>query len=71
MGHTFLPGHRVRLEISSSAFPMIAPNQNTGNPVETDTEWKIAHQAIYHDSIYPSAVVLPVFQEDAQAKEND
>lgn len=71
MGHTFLPGHRVRVEISSSAFPMIAPNQNTGNPVETDTEWKVAHQIIKHDKVYPSAVVLPVFLGKAQAKEGD
>jgi len=60
-GHTFLPGHRIRLEISSSAYPQILPNQNTGNPIETDTEWRVAHQTIYHDKIYASAVVLPVY----------
>jgi len=40
IGHTFLPGHRVQIEISSSAYPYINPNQNTGNPIATDTEWK-------------------------------
>ncbi len=60
IGHTFLPGHKIRIEISSSAFPEFNPNQNTGNPVATDTEWKNANQTIFHDSQRPSHVVLPV-----------
>ncbi len=68
VGHTFLPGHRIRLEISSSVYPEVFPNQNTGNPIETDTEWKVAQQTIYHDSVYPSAVILPVFAESPMEK---
>jgi putative CocE/NonD family hydrolase len=60
VGHAFLAGHRIRIEISSSATPFVNPNQNTGNPVATDTEWKVAHQTIYHDRARPSRVVLPV-----------
>ncbi|MDT9600616.1 CocE/NonD family hydrolase [Sphingosinicella rhizophila] len=63
IGHAFLPGHRVRVEISSSAFPMFNPNQNTGNPIATDTEWKNAHQAIFHGGAQASALILPVFSE--------
>jgi hypothetical protein len=59
-GHRFLPGHRIRIEISSSAHPQYTVNQNTGNPVATDTEWKTAHQSIYHSKEYPSALVLSV-----------
>lgn len=62
MGHTFLAGHRIRVEISSSATPAYFPNQNTGNPVATDTEWKIAHQTIYHDKTRPSHIVLPIMK---------
>ncbi|HEX5736374.1 MAG TPA: CocE/NonD family hydrolase [Blastocatellia bacterium] len=58
--HTFLPGHRIRIEISSSSFPAIAPNSNTGNPIATDTEWKTARQTIYHDRSRASYVSLPV-----------
>lgn len=61
MGHTFLPGHRVRIEITSSAYPHINPNQNTGNPVATDVEWRNAQQTIYHDRARPSYVLLPIF----------
>ena len=60
IGHAFLPGHRIRIEISSSAFPMVNPNQNTGNPVATDTEWKTANQTVFHDRERPSHVLLPV-----------
>jgi putative CocE/NonD family hydrolase len=60
MGHTFLVGHKIRVEISSSATPDYFPNQNTGNPVATDTEWKIVHQTVYHDSTRPSHIVLPI-----------
>jgi putative CocE/NonD family hydrolase len=60
VGHAFLPGHRIRIEVTSSAAPWINPNQNTGNPVATDTDWKVAQQTIYHDRARPSRVVLPM-----------
>ena len=60
LGHTFLAGHRVRIEVSSSASPFVNPNQNTGNPVATDTEWRIAQQTVYHDRERASHLRLPV-----------
>ena len=60
IGHTFLPGHRIRLEVSSSAYPFFAPNPNTGNPVATDTEWRVAQQTVFHDARRPSRLILPV-----------
>jgi putative CocE/NonD family hydrolase len=60
LAHEFAPGHRVRIEISSSAYPLINPNSNTGNPVATDTEWKIANQTVFHDAKMPSYLQLPV-----------
>jgi len=64
IGHTFLPGHRIRVEISSSASPLFNPNQNTGNPVATDTEWKTANQTVYHDKDLPSHILIPVLPPD-------
>jgi putative CocE/NonD family hydrolase len=61
IGHAFLPGHRIRVEISSSAYPMFNPNQNTGNPIATDTEWRSANQTIFHGGARPSALILPVY----------
>jgi putative CocE/NonD family hydrolase len=62
IAHRFEPGHRIRLEISSSAAPSYNPNQNTGNPVATDTEWKVAKQTIYHDRSRASSLTLPVMR---------
>jgi putative CocE/NonD family hydrolase len=60
IAHSFEPGHRLRLDISSSAAPNYNPNQNTGNAVATDIDWKVAHQTVYHDRTRASAITLPV-----------
>ncbi|MBZ5525388.1 MAG: CocE/NonD family hydrolase [Acidobacteriia bacterium] len=58
--NVFLPGHRIRMEITSSMFPVFSRNLNTGADNETTTEMQVAHQAIYHDAAHPSQIVLPV-----------
>jgi putative CocE/NonD family hydrolase len=58
--NVFLAGHRIRLEISSSNFPRFDRNLNTGGRVGFETEWRVAHQRIFHDPDYPSRVILPV-----------
>ena len=60
IAHSFEPGHKIRIDLTSSAYPAIAPNQNTGNPVATDTEWNTANQIIFHSREYPSRIILPV-----------
>ncbi|WP_293376207.1 CocE/NonD family hydrolase [Phenylobacterium sp.] len=67
IGHEFLPGHRIRIDLTSSAVPSINPNQNTGAPIATDTEWRIAHQKLLHGKLHPSALVLPVVEGSAAA----
>jgi hypothetical protein len=58
--HVFLPGHRIRVEISSSNFPRFDRNLNTGGDQATGTRWQAAYQTVFHDARYPSHVVLPV-----------
>jgi uncharacterized protein len=60
IAHAFLPGHRIRVEISSSYAPVFNPNSNTGNPVATDTQSRLAQQTIFHDGSAGSYVDLPV-----------
>jgi putative CocE/NonD family hydrolase len=60
IGHTFLPGHQIRVEITSSNAPSINPNSNTGNPVATDTDSRPAKQTIFHDRSAASYVALPI-----------
>jgi uncharacterized protein len=56
----FEPGHRVCLQLTSSAFPKYDRNLNTGAPLGVTTECAIATQRVYHDAEHPSALVLPV-----------
>jgi len=58
--HVFLPGHSVRLEISSSNFPRFDRNLNTGEDQATGSRWQAAAQTIFHDQRYPSHLLLPV-----------
>ncbi len=58
--NTFLPGHRIRVEISSSNFPRFDRNLNTGKDPATGTGMIKAAQTVYHNAEYPSHIVLPV-----------
>jgi len=58
--HVFLPGHRIRVEISSSNFPRFDRNLNTGEDQATATRMQTAQQTIFHDQHYPSHITLPV-----------
>ncbi|HSC27652.1 MAG TPA: CocE/NonD family hydrolase [Vicinamibacterales bacterium] len=55
----FQPGHRIRLDISSSNFPHFDVNPNTGAGSSSDRSPVVAHQTVYHDAGRPSHVVLP------------
>jgi putative CocE/NonD family hydrolase len=59
----FLPGHRVRLEVTSSCFPRFARNLNTGEPAATGTRMQLARQVIWHTAAQPSRLILPVIPE--------
>jgi len=56
----FLRGHRIRLEISSSAFPKYDRNLNSGEALGKTTRMMVAAQKIYHDRANQSYVVLPI-----------
>ena len=56
----FLKGHRIRLDISSSAFPKYDRNLNTGEPVDTGTRMERADNTVWHDAARPSRIVLPL-----------
>ena len=58
--HVFLAGHRIRVDISSSNFPRFDRNLNTGDDQATSIRFQSANQTVFHDSRYPSHIVLPV-----------
>ncbi len=60
--NVFKPGHRLRLEISSSNFPRFDRNLNTGGKAEFETHGVSVTNTILHDREHPSALVLPAVQ---------
>ena len=63
-GNLFKRGHRIRVDISSSNFPRFDVNPNTGAPLWSSGEIRVAQQAIYHDAEHASHVVLPIIPEE-------
>jgi putative CocE/NonD family hydrolase len=62
--HVFKAGHRIRLEVSSSAFPKYDRNLNSGADIATATEPVIAVNSVWHTSEHPSQLVLPEIPAD-------
>jgi putative CocE/NonD family hydrolase len=58
--NVFAAGHRIRIDVSSSNFPRLERNPNTGEPIGRHTHEVTADQAVYADAEHPSHVVLPV-----------
>jgi putative CocE/NonD family hydrolase len=56
----FRPGHRIRLEVSSSNFPRFDRNLNTGGNNFDETEWVTTRNTVHHSSVYPSHLLLPI-----------
>ena len=56
----FFPGHRLRVEISSSNFPRFDRNLNTGGNNYDETKFVIAHNSVHHSSEYPSKITISV-----------
>jgi uncharacterized protein len=58
--YRFKRGHRIRVQVSSGAFPRFARNSGTGEPRATETRLLPADQVVYRDAAQPSAIILPV-----------
>ena len=56
----FLRGHRIGVQVTSSFFPHLDRNPNTGRPSAIESRLVPARQTVFHDSARPSRVILPV-----------
>lgn len=61
-GITFLPGHRLRVEVTSSSHPRWERNLNTGESAFDSSRTAVAHQTIFHDAKRPSRITLTVVE---------
>jgi len=57
--NAFLPGHRIRIDLSSSDFPNYDRNHNTAADQNADAELTTARQTIYHGGSTAARIVLP------------
>jgi len=62
--NVFLPGHRIRLEVSSSNFPRFDRNSNTGGDIarEAASQFRPAINSVFHDAAHPSHLLLPIIE---------
>jgi len=60
--NVFKRGHRLRVDVTSSSFPLWSRNLNTGGDPATETTMVVAEQTIRHDAACPSHITLPVVE---------
>jgi putative CocE/NonD family hydrolase len=65
--NVFKKGHRIRLDVSSSNYPRFDVNPNTGDPLGEYRRMVTADNTVYHDTAYPSHVILPVVPPAGQS----
>lgn len=63
--NVFLPGHRLRVVVTSSSFPRFDRNLNTGGPINKEAAGQVAINAVLHDMFRPSHIVLPLIERGA------
>lgn len=56
----FKPGHKLRVDVSSSNFPRFDRNLNTGGNNYDEVKSVIARNVIHHDAQHPSKVTITV-----------
>jgi uncharacterized protein len=59
-GLTFLPGHRIRVDVTSSSHPRWDRNLNTGRLAYDSAEAVVASQTIHLGQEFPSRVTVGV-----------
>jgi putative CocE/NonD family hydrolase len=60
LGHVVLPGHRLRLTVTSSDFPVWDRNLNTGASIADGVEMRVATNRVRHTHAEPSTLHLPL-----------
>ncbi len=62
--NVFLPGHRLRLDVSSSNFPRFDRNTNTGGLIahEAIDDSLVATNRVHHGPAHPTRLILPVVE---------
>jgi uncharacterized protein len=65
VGHVLQAGHRLRLAVTSSDFPTWDRNPNTGAPIGTTSDWRVAVNSVHHAPGAASYVAVPVLPRES------
>lgn len=65
-GNLFAVGHRIRVDISSTDFPRLEPNPNTGAAAGEWTTTAKARNTIYFGGTHASQLILPMLNATTQ-----
>jgi hypothetical protein len=65
----FGPGHRLRIEVSSSNFPRFDRNLNTGGNNYDESKGVVAHNSVHHSKQYPSQLTITVVKRTTSTRE--
>jgi predicted acyl esterase len=60
MANTFRRGHRIRLQVSSGAHPLVVRNTGSDEPIGSTAQLRVADREKFHDTHHPSRITLPV-----------
>jgi putative CocE/NonD family hydrolase len=66
--NVFKKGHRLRIDISSSNYPRFDLNSNTGDPPGQFRRMVTAENTVYHSTLRPSWVSVPVVDGKEEGK---
>lgn len=69
--NVFLPGHRIRVDITSSHFPQFDRNPNTGEDLGASDKVRTAKQTVFHTKDRPSQILLPMVDPPAKEHGNE
>ena len=63
--NVFAAGHRIRLVVTSSSFPRLDRNPNTGAPLGTEGpgDLRPVRQTVFHDADRPSRLLLELVED--------
>ena len=68
VAHTFLPGHRLVIQVQSSWFPLVDRNPQTFTDIyqAREEDFRKAEIRLYHTDGLPSRILLPILPQQLQ-----
>jgi hypothetical protein len=60
LAHTFIAGHKIRIDVTSSNYPRYDSNLNHGDSMYVAGDTNVANNVVYVNSVNPSHAILPL-----------